>query len=187
MPGSMRLQEISGDAVARRAGNTRTFQKRGLFMLRHIIIPFLIASFASAAFAADAVPARRLLPAIDQDFYGADIRSIRETDLATCRAACLADPSCQAMTYNQRSHACFLKSGVERVEHFEGAISARIVERPAEERDRAVARAADLDFLPDELLSDARELAGKLGLWLAARAAAAPAQSGAKARAAGRA
>src|SRR5690625_1990574 len=183
MPGSMRLQEISGDDVARRAGNTRNFQKRGLFMLRHIIIPFLIASFASAAFAADAVPARRLLPAIDQDFYGADIRSIRETDLATCRAACLADPSCQAMTYNQRSHACFLKSGVERVEHFEGAISARIVERPAEERDRAVARSADLDFIPDALLSDARELAGKLGLWLAARTDAAPEEIRAKARA----
>src|SRR5690625_2664832 len=182
-PGSMRLEEISGDVVARRAGNTRNLQKRGLVMLRHIIVPFLIASFASAAFAADAVPARRLLPAIDQDFYGADIRSIRETDLATCRAACLADPSCQAMTYNQRSHACFLKSGVERVEHFEGAVSARIVERTAEERDRAVARAADLSFLPDELLSDARELAGKLGLWLAARTDAAPEEIRAKARA----
>lgn len=152
-------------------------------MLRQIIIPFLIASFASAALAADAVPARRLLPAINQDFYGADIRSIRETDLATCRAACLADPSCQAMTYNQRSHACFLKSGVERVEHFEGAVSAHIVERPAEERDRAVARAADLAFLPDELLSGARELAGKLGLWLAARTDAAPEDIRANARA----
>src|SRR5690625_1309449 len=120
---------------------------------------------------------------IDQDFYGADLRSIRETDLATCRAACLADPSCQAMTYNQRSHACFLKSGVERVEHFEGAVSARIVERQAAERDRAIARTADLGFLPDGLLSDARELARELGLWLAAITDAAPENIRANARA----
>lgn len=144
-------------------------------MLRRIIIPLLIASFASTAFAADMpVPARRLLPAIGQDFYGADVRSIRETDLETCRAACLADPNCKAMTYNQRSHACFLKSGIERVEHFEGAVSARIVEMPAEERDRAVMRASDLAFLPDEVVDDARKLADRLGLWLAANSDAAP-------------
>src|SRR5690625_5136820 len=134
-------------------------------MLRQIIIPLLIATFAGAAFAAEPVPARRLVPAIDQDFYGADIRSIRETDLATCRAACLADPSCKAMTYNSRSHACFLKAGVERVEYFEGAISASIVEASAEQRYLATARTTDLRFLPEGLVADARQLADRIGLW----------------------
>ena len=114
------------------------------------------------------VPERRMISSIGQDFYGGDIGSILETDFRNCRNVCMANPGCKAFTFNTRAGACFLKSGYERVEEFDGAISARIIDVTAEEQARAATRRAELDFVTDAQVRAARELATELGARVAA-------------------
>ena len=109
------------------------------------------------------LPERRLQTAVGQDFYGGDIGSILETTFKNCRQVCMANPACTALTFNTRAGACFLKSEVERVEAFEGAISARIIDLTEDQRARARARRAELGFVTDKQIRDARSLAAVLG------------------------
>ena len=114
------------------------------------------------------VPDRRVVTQTGQDFYGGDIGSIFETTFRDCHRACLGNPDCKALTFNSRAGACFLKSGVERIEPFDGAISARMVETTPEVKLRAAARARDLEFLTESDLDRARTLAARLGGRIAA-------------------
>ncbi|MFK7941405.1 MAG: alpha-2-macroglobulin family protein [Paracoccaceae bacterium] len=120
-------------------------------------------SLAQDAQSLGPVPDRRIVTTTGQDFYGGDIGSIFDTDFRACRQACLGNPACQALTYNTRAEACFLKSGVERSEPFADAISAEMVATSEATRALAAKRASDLDFVPRELLVSARTLAGTLG------------------------
>ena len=83
---------------------------------------------ATAALAQSGLPDRRIVTIQDMDFYGGDIRSIFETDLQSCTDACLADQQCRAFTYNGNADACFLKSGFEQMQPYEGAVSGRMVD-----------------------------------------------------------
>ncbi|MEM9062079.1 MAG: alpha-2-macroglobulin family protein [Pseudomonadota bacterium] len=118
---------------------------------------------ATAQETVDPVPDRRIVTAIGQDFYGGDIGSIFDTTFKACRDACYGNPACQALTYNTRAEACFLKSGVERVDAFDGAISSRMIETSDATRQKAAARRAEIGFLPDALIAQAAKLAGSLG------------------------
>ena len=109
------------------------------------------------------VPDRRIVTSIGQDFYGGDIGSIFDTTFRACRDACYGNPACTALTYNTKAEACFLKSGVERIEPFDGAISARMVETSEDTRKLAKERRAEIGFLPDSLIEAASTLAGTLG------------------------
>ena len=109
------------------------------------------------------LPERRLQTAVGQDFYGGDIGSILETTFKNCRQVCMNNPACKALTFNTRAGACFLKSEVERVEAFEGAISARIIDLTQDQRTRAKARRAELGFITDAQIRNARSLAAVLG------------------------
>ncbi len=143
-------------------------------MLRRIAATLLLSLAVSPALAADAgspVPDRRLVTEMGQDFYGGDIGSIFDTDFARCQAECLRDASCKALTFNMKASACFLKSGVERVDPFAGAVSARVVETSEAARALAGRRAAELGFLPDGLIAEASRLAGTLGGRVAANGA----------------
>ena len=138
---------------------------------------------SSAALAQVPVPERRAVIVEGADFYGADLRSILDTDFDSCLAACIAERACTAFTYNTGASACFLKSGEGEMRSFAGAVSARISDTPPAVVKRAGMRAEELGFLPGEQLDEARELAANLARWypgggqnpaeLAARAAAA--------------
>ena len=129
-----------------------------------ILIP---AMTLSASAQTREVSDRRIVTSIGQDYYGGDIGSIFDTTFRTCREACYANPACTALTYNTKAEACFLKSGVERIEPFEGAISARMVETPEATRTLAKQRRGEIGFLPDALIGAAADLAGVLGGYVA--------------------
>jgi len=129
------------------------------------------------------VPDRRVLTTMNQDFYGGDIGSLSDVSFQQCRQTCQDNPACAALTYNTKARACFLKSGFERVEPYEGAISSRMIETPVETRALAAARLGDLDFLPESLIAQARRLAATLGDRIAANNASAEGMRGAAARA----
>ncbi|MEM9048729.1 MAG: alpha-2-macroglobulin family protein [Pseudomonadota bacterium] len=109
------------------------------------------------------IPERRAIAVPDTDFFGGDLRSIFDTEIALCERACLAENACRAYTFNGRAAACFLKSGVERIEPFEGALSAVIVDTAQALRDEAAERAAALAFLPEGDLEAARAQVLALG------------------------
>ncbi|MEM6662246.1 MAG: alpha-2-macroglobulin family protein, partial [Pseudomonadota bacterium] len=109
------------------------------------------------------VPDRRVVSTTGADFYGGDIGSILETTFQICRSTCQNNPECRALTFNTRANACFLKSGVERVEAFDGAISARMVDTSDGTRTRAAQRRGEISFASDDLLRQARDLAANLG------------------------
>lgn len=133
-------------------------------MLRRIFAVLCIPLATSAAMADESpVPDRRVLSVVGQDFYGGDIGSIFDTDLGACQAACLRNPACAALTFNTEARVCFLKSAVDRVEPFAAAVSARLVETPDATHEMAAARVADLKFLPEGVIAEARELAATLG------------------------
>ena len=65
------------------------------------------------------------------DFFGGDIRTIRQSTVDRCENECLSDPDCKGFTFNTRNRACFLKSDVSDEQPFQGAISGRVVEAGA--------------------------------------------------------
>ncbi|MES0862178.1 alpha-2-macroglobulin family protein [Ruegeria sp. SCPT10] len=125
------------------------------------IISFLILPIASLA--QTAIPEFRYVTTRDADFYGSDLDALFDTDLASCIRACSANQRCTAFTYNTRSDACFPKSGVNRQEEYQGALSAQKVPTPAQTLTLAKARAEALDFLAQKDLNRAAQQARDLG------------------------
>ncbi|MEM8740776.1 MAG: MG2 domain-containing protein, partial [Pseudomonadota bacterium] len=117
----------------------------------------------SAQDEAQPVPDRRVIAVPDTDFWGGDLRAIYDTESALCERACLGEAACTAFTFNERANACFLKSGFDRIEPYEGALSAILVPTPPEIIDRALRRASALAFLPEGWLAAARNQALALG------------------------
>jgi len=109
------------------------------------------------------VPDRTVAISRDVDFPGGDLATLFDSTLDACQAACLADARCTAFTFNQRSGACFPKSGVGAVTPYQGAISARIISADPQLLAQAPARAAELGFLGADALAAAADLAGAIG------------------------
>lgn len=109
------------------------------------------------------VPERRAVLMQNVDLFGNDIRSVFDTTLAQCETICLADPDCQAFTFNRRNGSCFPKRAVGEMSAFEGALSASIIGTDPAVLAAAAARSADLAFLPDGLRRAAREAATGFG------------------------
>jgi hypothetical protein len=137
-----------------------TLRPAALFLALAMLVP----PAAPAAAEDPAMPERRLIVVAGQDFPGGDIRSIMDTEIGFCREACLAEASCKAFTFNERAGACFLKSGVTSFAPYRGALSAIVVDAPAELRAQAEARLRDLAFLPEWTLASARRQALAIGL-----------------------
>ncbi len=129
-------------------------------------IPLIISLFfpIAAVHAQSAVPEFRYVGTRDADFYGSDLDALFDTDLKSCIRACSANRNCAAFTFNTRSNACFPKSGVNRQEPYEGAISAQKIVADARTLERSNTRAANLDFLKPADLKQAYQQARDLGL-----------------------
>jgi len=137
-------------------------------------LPHLIA----LCFLALAAPAQAQDPAVDPggarivltkdaDYFGYDLRTLKDVSLDTCKQACLADSACGAFTYNSSAKWCFLKSDYGQLKAEPGAIAGSIV-RAAADRPVKAPPPPRLTFLPGNLEPEARRFA------LMLRAAGAP-------------
>ncbi|NCO85507.1 MAG: alpha-2-macroglobulin family protein [Rhodobacterales bacterium] len=131
--------------------------------MRAFLMSLLLLVTAPLAQAQDIMPDRRVAISRNVDYPGGDLRSIFDTTLDACQAACLADPQCRAFTFNQRSNACFPKGAISQITPFDGAISARILPTDPAVMAQAGARRAELTFLSEGDIAAARELAGRIG------------------------
>jgi hypothetical protein len=100
----------------------------------------------------------------DTDFFGGDLRTLKQIDLAACQRACLEDDACRAFTYNTSARWCFLKSAEVEPKTFQGAVSGLVV--PASGAGSAnafggedIGEAPPLAYIPRYMTQEARKLA----------------------------
>jgi len=132
--------------------------------MRALVTAALLSAFALPVLAQETplVPDRRLVLSENVDFVGTDITQIFDTTLDACTAACLADNSCIAMTFNTRNGSCFPKSAVSGESPYQGAYSAQVQLAAAGVATRAIGRAEELAFLEWGDLSKAYQQAGSM-------------------------
>ncbi|MDQ2090975.1 alpha-2-macroglobulin family protein [Marimonas arenosa] len=133
--------------------------------MRRVLAAFaLLIGFVLPALADQYVPDRRLVVTKDVDFYGSDLQALFDTDLQSCRNACLNDNRCKAFTFNSRSNSCFPKSAVSDRQPYEGATSAEVLELDPRVARVADARGEELDrVLSKRDLSEALAQARDIG------------------------
>ena len=121
---------------------------RALFPAFAILLGLAVPSFAQSTDDRPLpLPEKRLTVIRNTDFPGGDIQSIFDTNYRACADACLAATECRALTFNERSNACFLKSGSGAETAFNGATSARVLDTDARLLAGADSRLDDLGFL----------------------------------------
>ncbi|CAN5268697.1 hypothetical protein BH10PSE9_BH10PSE9_10710 [soil metagenome] len=139
---------------------------RGLARLVRTANTFTVAFFVAlaamlAAPAADAAD-KRVIVTQNADYTGFDLRTVKNVDLPGCQTACLADTTCKAFTFNVKAGWCFLKSDFGVLASTQGATAGRVVASadltPSLERQRI----AELNFLQQDLLDEARAQIGSL-------------------------
>ena len=119
---------------------------------------FLSLTFGPALAASDPVPPKRLIVSRNTDFPGGDIQSIFDTTYDACAAACLSRPNCGALTFNQRSNACFLKGKATDAADYNGAMSARVLVTDPKLMLTAATRASEVSsFIYDYTLGQVSE------------------------------
>jgi len=131
--------------------------------MRSLILGLVAALVATASLADGPVPDRRVAISRGVDFYGSDLKTIFDTTLDVCEAACLADSACHAFTYNTQSAACFPKSEVSDVTPYARAISARVYATESRVIAGATDRLADLSMVTERDITSARQLATDIG------------------------
>ncbi len=131
--------------------------------MRTYFLTIILAVLCTQSLAQDLVPDRHVAISRDVDFPGGDLQTIFDTTLDACQAACLANTQCAAFTFNQRSNSCFPKGGMNDVQPYAGAVSARVYLTDPAVLQNAAARAGDLDFLDPGDLEFARQVATDLG------------------------
>ena len=132
-------------------------------MLRRIVCFVIFALFATQLAAQSGVPDRRVVVTRDVDFYGSDLQALFDTTYTACRQTCLANPGCNAFTFNGKSNACFPKSEVTEEKAYEGAISAKVLPTDTQVLAQAEAHIADLKFVSSYTVDRANEQALKIG------------------------
>ncbi|MFE3838053.1 alpha-2-macroglobulin family protein [Pseudogemmobacter sonorensis] len=126
------------------------------------LVAFAFAFPASVA-GQDLIPERRSVVWADTDLPGGDIASIFDTSHESCERACLGNNSCEAYTFNTRNGSCFLKAGPGGAESFAGAYSAFVLSAPEGAEALAATRRAEMRFVDDWDMRQAREMAAGLG------------------------
>ncbi len=114
--------------------------------------------------AQDILPERRVIVTQDMDFPGSDLQPLFDTTLSACRTVCLSDAACRAFTFNTRSNACFPKSAVTARSPYQGAISAEVRDTDRQVLQTAAQAQDDLEWLGDQSLSAAHDLALEIGV-----------------------
>ena len=136
-------------------------------LARTLIATALLASLpligGPAAAQQSPIPERRFILSENLDLPGGDLVSIFDTTLDACERACLADSRCTAFTFNSRNGSCFPKAGTGAAVPFAGAYSGLVALAETKALAEAGLRRAELDFLTDYDIDQARLQAGGLG------------------------
>ena len=90
------------------------------------------------------------------------MQTVKDVDLPACQAACLADNTCRAFTFNTKAKWCFLKTDFGALAATPGATAGRVVDAVELTPSLVRQRQAELDFLPNDYLDEARALVGGL-------------------------
>jgi uncharacterized protein YfaS (alpha-2-macroglobulin family) len=126
--------------------------------LTYLVVIFPLYLLPHAAFSQE----RQLVVTEGADYFGADYDILQDVDLDACKAACRDDEQCKAFTYNVAAGWCFLKDDIGDLRAVEGAISGRVVASSEPSVDVEAERIAELSFLPQSYIDEARRLVGRL-------------------------
>ena len=130
--------------------------------IRSATVVMLGLFLSTAVQADDLVPAKRLTILESTDLPGGDLSTILDTTLEACENACLTSKKCDALTFNTKQGACFLKKGAGAAKAFDGAYSAYVLKANKGAEALAQTRRAELTFLQDYDVSPATDLAKNL-------------------------
>ncbi|WP_439143730.1 alpha-2-macroglobulin family protein [Planktotalea sp.] len=133
--------------------------------MRRVIfaVVFALLCVGTAVAQSGPIPEQRLVYSKDVDFFGADLTNLFDTTLDACERACLNNSQCSAFTFNQKSNACFPKSGVSEKQTYEGAMSAEVYRTNANLLNAAEQRTREIAFLTQRDRDAAFAQAQKLG------------------------
>lgn len=129
---------------------------RAAFGMAALGLLALAAPLGAQTLPADVVPPARVVLQTDTDLPGNDLSMIRQVGQDACVQACLATQGCQALTWNGRARACFLKTAAGEAAPYVGAQSGIVASTPPEMIARAETRLAAAGWISD---SDRRQLA----------------------------
>ncbi len=136
------------------------------FAFRSVAMVAVVALFglaeAQVADADELVPAKRFTLSENTDLPGGDLSTILDTTMEACETACLTSKKCEAITFNTKQNACFLKKGAGAAQTFDGAYSGLVIKADKGAEALAQKRRPELAFLPDWDISPATDLARSL-------------------------
>lgn len=99
----------------------------------------------------------------DGDYFGFDLRTVKDVTLQLCEQECATDMSCAAFTYNPKASWCFLKNDFRELAASPGSIAGKVVTGSLEQA-ADIGAAPELSFLPTTIAPDARRyLKGLVG------------------------
>lgn len=104
---------------------------------------------------------RQVVTTDNSDYFGFDLRTVKDVTLDACSAACSNDGSCRAFTYNKKAKWCFLKSDFNQLNPAPGAIAGKVVDGNGGED---LGAAPALPFVSDQLRRDAEQMRRDLAL-----------------------
>lgn len=111
---------------------------------------------------ASPVPEKRFALSTEIDLPGGDLATVFDTTLEACARACLANDRCTAFTFNSRNNSCFPKAGPGAPVFYAGALSGTVLPTDPAVLAQAGQRRAELGFLNDSDLAQARAQAESL-------------------------
>lgn len=128
----------------------------------------LLFTLSSLGAAHAAGESRKVVTVNNGDYYGFDLRSLKNVTLDACKTACVDDTSCKAFTYNPKVKWCFLKSDYKKLNASPGSVAGRIVKSDAGEQQAAaepdLGAATAPTFLSRQFISDARYFRDNLSI-----------------------
>ncbi len=120
----------------------------------------LFLTLSSFGLAHAAGESRKVVTVNNGDYYGFDLRSVKNVALDDCKKACVDDTACRAFTYNQKAKWCFLKSDYKKLNAAPGSVAGRIVQSAGDTVQGAepdLGAAPTLSFLSRDFLGQAFE------------------------------
>ena len=129
----------------------------------HSLVILSVLFGAAALLPAGATAERRAIVSPDADYSGYDLNTLKGVDLAACEAACVADETCRAFTFNRKAGWCFLKSDFGALSAAPGSVAGRVVDAPQLTPSHEERQLGELDFLGSDNIDEARSLAGEIG------------------------
>ncbi|WP_151718205.1 alpha-2-macroglobulin family protein [Gemmobacter serpentinus] len=123
------------------------------------LLSLLMTLIAPPVVAEDFVPPKRFVLTQDADRPGGDLSTLLDTTIEACERACMADQRCTDFTFNSRNGSCFTKQSPGEDAFYQGAFSGRLVANDPQVVAAATERRAELKFLSDGEILDARNQA----------------------------